>query len=278
MTRVATRALIVLLMSTMPTSYLAWERDAERIWILPFTQAQPDPALEYLQDALPALLAVAVSGSDAPHSLVERQDLMTVLREQSLTLDALTSLETRQRVGKLLGATIMITGSFVPRGSQLHLTVRASDLQTGIVVSAVDGTGTASQPGEILSNLYRRLAAGLGRRLPDLTGSQIDETPLSNLHFMKGLGHYHSARYSQALAEFMQAAEDSRLTAISRFWLANAYLAERQYAHACLELTWLMQSAPITVPARDVAAKLRECEREMSREDLRMLREMARRR
>jgi hypothetical protein len=278
MTRVAVRALIVLLMSMLPISHLAWEGKAERIWILPFTQPQPDPTLEYLVDALPALLAVAVSGSDAPHSLVERQDLMRVLSEQSLTLEALTSPETRLRVGELLGATIMISGSFVPQGPQLHLAVRATDLQTGIVVSAVDATGAASQPVELLSNLYRQLAAGLGRRLPELTQGQIDEAPLSNLHFMKGLGHYHSARYSHALAEFMRAAEDRRLTAISRLWLANAYLAQRRHAQACLELTLLMQDAPTPVQARAAAAKMRECERHLSREDLRMLREMAGRR
>ena len=141
----------------------------------------------------------------------------------------------------------MVTGSFVRQGPQLHVTMRASDVETGIVASTADGAGPVSQPGVLIGSLYRRLAGDLGRRLPELAPHQIDEAPLSNLHFMKGLGHYHSARYSHALAEFMLAAEDGRLTDISRLWLAKAYLAQRKYSHACLELTRLMNSAPTAV-------------------------------
>lgn len=270
------RALVVVLIPMMPALLFAWGNDKpERIWILPFAQSQPDPAYEYLQDALPALLSVVVSGSGNLHAVVEREELNRVLGEQSLTLEGLTSPEAKQRVGKLLGATVMMTGSFVRQGLQLHVTVRATDLETGIVASTADGRGEVSQPGALVGNVYRRLAADLGRRLPELSADRIDDAPLSNLYFMKGLGHYYSARYSQSLAEFMHAAEDSRLTDISRLWLANAYLAQRQYSHACLELTRLMKGASKSVAANDVAAGMRECDEHLSREDLKMIREMA---
>lgn len=272
-------ALLVMMTLMAPASRSAWGAgDPERIWILPFTQGQPDPELEYLQDALPALLAVAVSGAGGPHWVVEREELDVVLSEQSLTLEGLTSPETRQRVGRLLGATVMVTGSFLRQGPQLHLTMRATDLETGIVASAADGLGVVGQPGALVSSLYRRLASDLGRRLPEPVPYQIDEAPLSNLHFMKGLGHYHSARYSHSIAEFMLAAEDLRLADIARLWLARAYLARHQYSHACLELVKLMNGAPPAAQARDVAASLRECERHVSREDMRLIRDMAGRR
>jgi TolB-like protein len=247
---------------------------AERIWILPFTQLQPDPDLEYLQDALPALLAVAVSGSGS-HSIVEREALNLVLSEQSMTLEGLTSPESRQRVGKLLGATMMVSGSFARQGPRLHVTMRASDLGNGIVAATADGFGTVGQPGELVGSVYRRLAGDLAGRLPLRAFRQIDDAPLANLHFMKGLGHYHGARYSHSIAEFMRAEGDERLVDVSRLWRAKAYLALRQYSHACLELTRLKNGASTAVEARDVTASMRECERHLTGEDRRMIRDMA---
>ena len=271
--------ILILLVTVMPALPFAWEgAGPSRIWILPFQQPQADSSLEYLEEALPALLAVALSGSGENHSVVERQRLDTVLAEQSLTLADLTSTDTRQRVGKLLGATVMIAGSFVRQGQQLLVTLRASDLETGIVTATAEGLGSTGRPSALVSTLYRRLARDLDRRLPDLAPTQMDEAPLSNLHFMKGLGHYHGARYSHALAEFMLAAEDEHLTDISRLWLANAYLAQEQYAHAYLELSRLMDRESSSVRASDVAARMRACEQHLSPEDVKMIRELAVRR
>jgi hypothetical protein len=249
--------------------------DPVRLWILPFAQRQTDEAFEYLEDALPALLAVAVSRSDDGHTIVEREELDVVLDEQALSLAGLSSPETRQRVGQLLGATVIVTGSFLVDGQQLVLTMRASDLETGIVSATADGRGAASQPGALIVDLYRRLARNLGRPLPALATGQVDEAPQANLHFMKGLGHYFGARYNHSIAEFMLAGEVTSLTGLSRFWLAKAYLAQRQYSHACLELARLTGDSLRGVPAADVAAAARECEPHLSSDELRMIRDMA---
>jgi TolB-like protein len=269
------RALLVLPLSALLFAPLARADGPERIWILPFTQLQPDPALEYLQDALPGLLAAAISESSDVHSVVEREKLDLLLSEQALTLERLTSPETRQRIGTLLGATVLITGSFFREGEQLHVTMRASDLENGHVASTADASGDADHPGALISDLYNRLSRGLGRQLPDLARDRIDHAPLSNLHFMKGLGHYYGARYSHSVAEFTIAAEEEQLADISRLWLANAYLAQRQYSHACLELARLTDRTSRNVSARDVAAKMRECERRLGGEDMRLIRDMA---
>ena len=255
--------------------HLAWAADRPlRIWILPFQHSQADSSLDYLEEALPALLTVAVSRSDA-YVVVERQRLNQVLAEQSLTLEGLTSPDTRHRIGRLLGATVMITGSFVQQGQDLLITMRASDLETGIVTAAAEARGPTDAPGQLVGTLYRRLAGGLDRRLPDLGPDQIDPAPLSNLHFMKGLGHYHSARYSQALAEFMLAAGDERLSDISRLWLANAYLAQLQYSHAYLELSRLMRAGSKSLPENEIAAKMRVCEKYLSPGDVKMVLDLA---
>jgi hypothetical protein len=267
---------LVLVVATGALQLVQGSDSPPRLWILPFEQLGTDSSLEYLEEALPALLAVAATGSGGNHSVVERQRLHDVLAEQSLSLEGLMSSETRHRVGRLLGATVMLSGSYVRHGEQLLMTMRASDLEHGVVTAAVEGRGTMSQLGELVGTLYGQLAAAVGRRLPDLATALIDDAPVSNLHFMKGLGHYHGARYSQAIAEFALAGEDPRLIGISRFWLANAYLAQERYAHACLELHLLTGSPPQGVPPGELAVRLRSCERHLSAGDLRGIRELAR--
>jgi hypothetical protein len=272
----ATRVLIVLAWM-MISPLVAWAGTAPvRIWILPFRQTHADASLEHLQDALPALLAVAVSESGGDHVVVvERQRLNAVLAEQALTLADLVAIDTQQRVGRLLGATVLVSGSFAGHGSDVLVTMRAADLDTGLITATAEGRASTRQLGQLVGALYRRLDRDLDRRLPDLGPAQLDETPVANLHFMKGLGHYHGARYSHALAEFILAAEDTDLSDISRFWMANVYLMQERYTHACLELIRLTGRASSRVRASDVEARMSACERHVTPADMKMIRELA---
>ncbi len=263
----------VLVITAMTFHVASAGNQPPRIWILPFDHLQADSSLDYLREALPALLAVAVSRSDE-HTLVDRQHLDQVLAEQSLTLEGLTSGDTR-RIGGLLGATMMISGSFVRQEEELLITMRASDLEMGVISATAEGRGPVDQPAQLVSKLYRQLARNLDRRLPDVVPDLIDEAPTANLHFMKGLGHFYSARHSLALGEFLLAGEEKALTEVSRLWLANVYMAQQQYAHAYLELTRLAGAGSRDFREKEVATKMRECEQHLSPEDVKTIRELA---
>jgi TolB-like protein len=263
------------LLLTMLACHLAWAGERPpRIWILPFDNPHAEASLQHLQEAIPALLSVTISQSD-PHAMVDRQHLHQVLAEQSLSLEGLTATFTRQEVGRLLGATVLITGSLVKQGEDLLITIRASDVETGRVTATAEARGPDRRLSQLLRQLYGRLAGQLGRQLPALGAAQIDTAPLSNLHFMRGLGYYYSARYNQALAAFMQAAREAELTDISRLWLANAYLAQDQYGHAYLELSKLKFVGSRSFRPDEVEAKLRACETYLSPEAVQTIRQLA---
>jgi tetratricopeptide (TPR) repeat protein len=232
--------------------HLAWAGDRPpRLWILPFDNPGADPSGAYLEEAIPALA------------------------EQSLTLEGLTAPHAKHEVGKLLGATVMISGSFVKHGPHLLVTMRASDIESGMVTATAETRGPAGQVGRLVSDLYRRLARDLGRGLPDLRVDQIDDVPLSNLHFMRGLGYYYSARYHQALAEFMQATREKPVADIARLWLANAYLAQEEYDHAYLELIRLQLVGSRNFRQGEIEAKMRACEKHLSADEAERIRAMA---
>ncbi len=266
------------LLLTAMAAHLAWaDARPARVWILPFDNPRADASVEPLEEALPALLAVALSRSDQ-HAVVDRQDLDQVLAELSLTLEGLTAPEARREIGRLLGATVMIGGSVVRHGQDLLVSMRAADIETGFVTATADARGPAGQPGRLVSELYRKLTREPGRPLPPLGADQIDEAPVANLHFMRGLGYHYGARYNQALAEFLQAAREETLTDLARLWLANTYLAQGRYDHAYLELSRLGPGAPSHSRHPDVEAKRRECERHLSPETIKMIRDLAARR
>jgi TolB-like protein len=264
-----------LILLTATALHLAWAGNRPtHIWILPFDNPKADVSLEYLEEALPALLTVAMSQSDR-HAVVDRQHVNQVLAEQSLTLEGLIAQNAGHRVGKLLGATVMITGSFVKQGQDLLITARASDVETTVVTATAEAHGSAGHLGRLVREVYRQLARGLGGRLPDLRGDQIDEAPLSNLHFMRGLGYYFSARYNHALAEFLQAVPDEHLTDVARLWAANSYLALEQYGHAYLELSRLNINGSRKVRQAEIEAKRRACEKHLSADEVEIIRGLA---
>jgi TolB-like protein len=254
--------------------HLAWAGDRPpRLWIVPFDNPQADASSAYLEEAIPALLAVAISEDDR-HAVVDRQHLNRVLAEQSLTLEGLAAPHARHEVGRLLGATVIISGSFVKQGPDLLITMRASDIESGMVTATAEARGPTGQVGRLASGLYRRVARDLGTALPVLRTDQIDEAPLSNLHFMRGLGYYYSARYNQALAEFLQAAQERPVADIARLWLANAYLAQEEYHHAYLELSRLRFDGSRNFRRSEVEAKMRACEKHLSAEEVERIREL----
>jgi hypothetical protein len=248
-----------------------------RVWIVPFEQRHEDADLEYLKEALPALLSVALSESDN-YALVDRQHLDHLLAEQSLTLEGLTSADAHLRIGRILGATVMVTGSFARYNGGLLLTVRATDVQQGVITVTAEASGSVSQLPELVGHLYRALARELGKEATDLGPHRIDSAPLSNLHFMKGLGHYYSARFGPALSEFMLAAEDGHLSQIAQLWLANTYLAQREYVHAYLELSTLLQGGWGALSEKEISEKMRACEKHLNPEDAEFIRQLVERR
>jgi len=70
--------------------------------------------------------------------VVERTKLDTILQEQKLADSGLLDEQSASKVGKLVSADIILTGTFSKRGKQWKVNLRLVDVTTGIILSAIN--------------------------------------------------------------------------------------------------------------------------------------------
>lgn len=79
--------------------------------------------------------------------VVEREKLLLVLEELKLGTTGLVDRSTQLRVGRMLGARLMVFGGYQIIGDFMRLDIRLVDVETGKLVKASERTVAASNPG-----------------------------------------------------------------------------------------------------------------------------------
>lgn len=70
--------------------------------------------------------------------VVERDKLDSILKEQELADSGLLEQSAASKVGKLASADIILTGSFAKLGGKWNVNLRLVDVETGIIISAIN--------------------------------------------------------------------------------------------------------------------------------------------
>ena len=78
------------------------------------------------------------------YTVVERVRLLRVLEELRFGSSSLADEQTRMRLGKLVGARLMVFGGYQVIGGQMRVDLRMVNVETGLVVKAVQKTTTTS--------------------------------------------------------------------------------------------------------------------------------------
>ena len=136
--------------------------------VLPFDNASFGPsAHDYdlvgkgIQDLLVTELA-----SSAQVRVVDRAHLQAVMDEQKIARDQLADPATQVRLGKILNAHFLITGSLITDGkSQLQMTARTIDVETSVVGNPEKITG---KPDDLLG--IHQHHGDQGERGPEAAG------------------------------------------------------------------------------------------------------------
>jgi hypothetical protein len=82
--------------------------------------------------------------SKGDYTVVERTRILRVLEELRLGSSALADEQTRLRVGKLVGARVMVFGGYLVIGGNMRLDLRLVEVETGKVLKAVQKTASSN--------------------------------------------------------------------------------------------------------------------------------------
>jgi len=107
-----------------------------RLAVMPISPAAGAPeGMAAQAEYLGAQLALAASGSKL-FTMVERKDLQKILGELELQLSALADEDSAAKVGKLLGAEVMVTGTVFRKGDVYEVFLKLLRVETAEVLSA----------------------------------------------------------------------------------------------------------------------------------------------
>ena len=142
-------------------------------------------------------------------TVVERTRLSDLQRELKLGRSAAADPATALRVGKLAGATHLVTGTFTLVGKELRLDARAIEVATGRVVLATDAHGERDAFFELEKKLAGAIVAGIG-----VTLNPKERASFARIHtadweafrrFGDGLRLFDDADYDRSLEALREA-------------------------------------------------------------------------
>jgi TolB-like protein len=162
------RATAVLALAAMPL--VAQEDTRPTVAVLPFVNSAIGRATEELAPLSKGIadLMIIELAQNTNIRLVERENINQILAEQNLARDGRVDDATAARVGRLLGARHIVTGSFVTdRSGTMVITVKSVNVETGRIEYADMDRGNTDDFLSLVSRVGRKTNAGL--KLPDLT-------------------------------------------------------------------------------------------------------------
>lgn len=162
------RATSVLALAAAPT--FAQDDMRPTVAVLPFVNSaigQANAELQPLSKGIADLLITSMAQNPAIR-VVERENLQRLLDEQNLARDGRVDDATAARIGKLLGAKHMVTGSFVTdRSGTMVITIKSIDTETGRIEYSDMDRGKTDDFLVLVDQVAGKANRGL--KLPDLT-------------------------------------------------------------------------------------------------------------
>ncbi|OQY13128.1 MAG: hypothetical protein B6I30_03525 [Desulfobacteraceae bacterium 4572_187] len=121
--------------SSEPSAVTIAEKDKFKIAVMEFKSFSPGAKNTSLGSVISEMFTTEVVNSNA-FKIVEREQLNKVLGELRIGQSGVLDTTDAQKLGKILGAGAIITGSVTKMGDSLSIDSRIIEVETGIIVSA----------------------------------------------------------------------------------------------------------------------------------------------
>jgi TolB-like protein len=202
------RTLTALLM-TLTLLWPALTHAASTVAVLPLAKATGSEDYDGLGQALAGMLIADLSGVEALQ-LVERERLDALLEEMALSESGFLEPSTAQRLGRGVGAELVLTGSYSVVGPTFLMDARLVQVESSHVLKAVKADGTAADFVAVEKDVVEALLAGLEVTLSSAQRRRIlIQTPTESFEafaaYGEGLQRQDEGRIDEARAAFERA-------------------------------------------------------------------------
>lgn len=167
--------------------------NAKRVAIIYFENSSDDPTLNKLKKGLADMLITDLSNINMLN-IVERDKLEAILKEQKLSKSTQVDPATAAKVGKLLGAQIILTGGYFEMMGSLRIDARFIDVETGKILKSDGVDGATSSFFKIQKQLSWKIIKNLDAKVSD--NEKADLTKIEN---SKNISLEDTKIYSDAL-------------------------------------------------------------------------------
>ncbi len=197
---------------------------AMRIAVLEFAAAGGDAELASLGKGLQSMITTDLAQIDR-FTLVERARLSELEKELKLARSGLVDKKTAVKLGKLAGATHLLSGSFTVVGEQMRLDAQLFAVKDGKVALAEKIEGEREAFFELEKELVRKLVGALGVKLAPKERASLGKVHTADFEafrqFSRGVAAFDAERWDDALAALREASRRDADFALAKVTLAE---------------------------------------------------------
>ena len=183
-----------------------------------FANRTGDPSLDPLSKGLADMLMTDLSVAKGL-TLLERERLQAIVDELKLSGSGLIDPATAQKVGKLVGADLLVVGAFSSVEPTMRIDARLVTVETGEVVATAKAEGPSDRFFAVEADLAKKLLRAFGVALTPMQRLQVDKPSTRSLRALR--------RWSEALD-----AIDAKDDATAKQKLEAALAADPTFAKA----------------------------------------------
>ena len=143
--------------------------------------------------------------------VVERAQLQELMKEMGLGASGAIDAETAQSMGKLLGAELLLLGSFATdmSGKKMRVDARIVEVETGVTLKAEEITDKTKSLFKMISKLTKKIAKELNIKITKDDSQRLKKTGNESFEaamlYSKGLDFEDEEEFDQALEMYQQA-------------------------------------------------------------------------
>jgi len=181
----------VLAGSLCPAAANADDENRLTVAVAAFTNSSTDSSYDALGEGIADMLVTDLSVSP-DLAFVERERLAEITAELKLSRTRLIDKESALKMGKLLGAELVLTGAITSIKPQMRIDARLISVETGEVMATAKAEGPSDEFFKLEAQLAEKLLVTFGASVSPLQRMKIAKTPTRNLQAM--------TEYSRGLA------------------------------------------------------------------------------